>query len=120
MLFIHSLNTLRTLSRTDSLDRNMPTKSYTGSYTGSSTSKRSRRSLGGGEIARTRPRLLDRPWVSRLMVASLLALLTFGIIGFVVSCIVLSGLAGLPELCLAQAFLFFAVSCLSPGQENHG
>ncbi|KAI6356618.1 hypothetical protein MCOR31_010640 [Pyricularia oryzae] len=90
----------------------MPTKSYTGSYTGSSTSKRSRRSLGGGEVARTRPRLLDRPWVSRLMVASLLALLTFGIIGFVVSCIVLSGLAGLPELCLAQAFLFFAC-CLS-------
>ncbi|KAI6357316.1 hypothetical protein MCOR25_007703 [Pyricularia grisea] len=93
----------------------MPTKSYTGSYTGSgSGTKRSRplrRSLGGGE-ARTRPRLLDRPWMSRLMVASLLGLLIFSIMGFIVSCIVLSGLAGLPELCLAQAFLFFAC-CLS-------
>ncbi|TLD20297.1 hypothetical protein PspLS_08728 [Pyricularia sp. CBS 133598] len=92
----------------------MPTKPYTGSYTGSGSSNTSKRSRPrrGGEVARTRPRLFDRSWMSRLMVVSLLALLIFGIMGFIVSCIVLSGLAGLPELCLAQAFLFFAC-CLS-------
>ncbi|KAL8420821.1 hypothetical protein RB596_001833 [Gaeumannomyces avenae] len=96
---------------------------YVGSYTGGhriskQTSGSSSESRGGhimragGDVehaGRTAlPRLTERPWVARLMVTALLALLLFAIIGSIVSCIVLSGAVDMPEMCLAQSFMFFA------------
>ncbi|KAL8306517.1 hypothetical protein RB597_002987 [Gaeumannomyces tritici] len=102
---------------------------YVGSYTGghriSKQTSRSSSASRGDHIMRAGsdvehagrtalPRLTERPWVARVMVTALLALLLFAIIGSIVSCIVLSGAVGMPEMCLAQSFMFFAVSPSKP------